>query len=435
MGPAALTAVVALVETAIIDAVCTSQEAAAVLTRYLPPEPPRDLSSRHSGSRSPLIHAYSLRAALVGNPLYLNDLAYPELRAELERPNRHHSSRDAREFEEDVGALLPWHQLWAAVVLGEVTRDNLKNRIETTRQASSKAAQIHHRDDFQTSDEIVRVWFDVLHKLGMSDGHFIDPFTRWIDGLKRPLFTPTLNALARLAGQSVPTRALALNFAMKSFALAQDAREDAESKADGYISAARAVLFISHADAKTFFNQAVEVASKIGDENLARWDAILDLANRAAQPNRPAPVAAYKLARCGELTYDYVVRDKHFPWSATVEALAALCPSSVFAILSRWRDRGFGWAQRLLPVATQFFSERERLDARDVLPLTGFRAEWDHAALLEAVLEKCASRAEKQYAADLSLRYLKWEGASSIKWKEIEDAAARHGLSLPDLEG
>jgi hypothetical protein len=435
MGPAALAAIAALVEAAIMDAVCTSRQANAVLTRYLPSEPPRDLSSRFSGSRSSLIQGYALRAALTGSPLHLNDLAYPELRMELETPNRHHSSRDAHEFEEDVGALLPWHQLWASTLLGGVTLDNLKDRIETTRQASTRAARIHYRDDLQTSDEIARLWLDVLHKLGASEGPFIDAYIQWMDGLKRPLYTPTLNALARLAAQSVPTRILALNLAMKSFSLTRDAREDAESKADGYIAAARAVLAISPADAKAFFNQAVEVASKIGDENLARWDAILDLANRAARPDRPAPIAAYNLARCGELTYDYVARDKHFAWNATVKALAALCPASVLAILSRWRDRGFGSAQRLLPVATEFLAESGSLDARDALPLIGLRAEWDDAAFLQRVLEKCASRNEKQYAAELCYHYLKWEGTSSAKWRGVKNAAARHSISLPDLDG
>jgi hypothetical protein len=67
-------------------------------------------------------------------------------------------------------------------------------------------------------------------------------------------------------------------------------------------------------EALAYFNRAVEVASKIGDENLVRWAAMLDLADRAAAPQRPVAEMAYKLARCAEVTYEYVARDKHFDW-------------------------------------------------------------------------------------------------------------------------
>jgi hypothetical protein len=50
-----------------------------------------------------------------------------------------------------------------------------------------------------------------------------------------------------------------------------------------------------------------------------------------------------------ELIYEYVARDKHYKWERTIDALAGLCGSSVLAILSRWRDRRFGDACRLLP--------------------------------------------------------------------------------------
>ena len=67
---------------------------------------------------------------------------------------------------------------------------------------------------------------------------------------------------------------------------------------------------------------------------------MLDLADRAANPGRPCSKTAYKLARSAELAYHY--EDRHFLWDDTVQAIAALCPSSCFAILSRWRDRNFG---------------------------------------------------------------------------------------------
>ena len=60
----ALNAVTALVEASLQKAVCSGDEAAAVLSRYLPSEPPRALSSRFTKSRFPLLRAYCLHAVL-----------------------------------------------------------------------------------------------------------------------------------------------------------------------------------------------------------------------------------------------------------------------------------------------------------------------------------------------------------------------------------
>jgi hypothetical protein len=427
----ALNAVTALVETGLQHAVCTADEAAAVLTRYLPSEPPRALSSRFTKARFPILRAYCLRAALQDEVLELRDLAHPELRTEMDKENQHSASRDLQEFQEDIGALLPWHQLWASTLLGRVTKASLDDELERTREASKSAAKVYYRDDFHTSNEIALLSLDILHRLDAVDESTLAAFSQWKDSLKRPLYIPTLTALARLCGQKEATKAAALEFALEAFNLTKEERSDAESKSEGYIDAARAILLVSKSDAEAYFNEAVEVASKIGDENLSRWDAILDLADRAARTDRPSPETAYHFARCAEVTYDYVVRDKHFNWEATIEALCGLCPKSSLAILSRWRDRNFGWSERILPVAISLLIQRGSLDARDALPLIGFRANWTYDRLLESVLSKCATREEKETATAHLYRYMQFNGGDFSRLKEI---ASKHNVMIGGLD-
>lgn len=427
----ALVVVTALVEASLQHAVCTPDEAAAVLSRYLPSEPPRALSSRFEKSRFPVLRAYCLRAALQGQILEVRDLAHAELRAEIDKKNQHSTSRDLQEFQEDIGALLPWYQLWAATLLGRATKGSLGDELKRTRQASSSAANDYYRDDVHTSNEVALLWLDILHKLDAADATSLADFSQWKDGLKRPLFTPTLTALARLCGQKEGTKAAALRFALEAFNLTKGDRSDAGNKSENYIDASRAVLTFSRRDAEAYFNEAVEVASKIGDENLSRWDAILDLAGRSSRLDRPSPEIAYYFARCAELTYDYVVRDKHFDWRTTVEALCGLCPSSALAILSRWRDRGFGWSERILPIAVERLIEGGTLDARDALPLVGFRAQWSYDRLLDRVLAKCATRGEKEAAAAHLYRYMRFGGGDFSRLKEV---ASRHHVAIAGLD-
>lgn len=423
----ALTAVTALVEAALQQGQCTAEEAAAVLSRCLPNEPPRGLSSRFSKARFPTLRAYCLRAALQGQVLELRDLAHAELRTEMDKKNQHSASRDLQEFQEDIGALLPWHQLWSAVLLGRVTKASLGEELQRTREASRTAARVHYRDDFHTANEIAMLWLDILYRLDAFDAGTLAAYSEWKGSLKQPLFTGTLTNLTRLCAQKETTKVLALGFTTEAFTLTKDERSDAGSKAEGYIGCARAIFTTSQSDAKAYFDEAVEVASKIGDENLSRWDAILDLADRAARADRAVPETTYNFARCAELTYDYVDRDKHFDWGATIEALCGLCPSSSLAILGRWRDRHFGWSERILPVAINNLIERGFLDGRDALPLVAFRAQWIYEDLLANALPKYATHQDKIAAASHVYQYMRFTDRASAKLKEV---LAEHDVAI-----
>lgn len=219
----------------------------------------------------------------------------------------------------------------------------------------------------------------------------------------------------------------------KVFDLIHDARENAESTSDSYVELARAVLMISRSEAAAYFNKAVEVASKIGDENLDRWGALLDLADRAASPDRPNPVIAYRLARCAELTYKYVVRDKHFDWKATVEAITGLCGKSSFAI-SAVGGTGILDGQRgyCQPRSTSWSLVATSI-RKIALALIGFRAQWNEPLLLKSVLLAC-TKAEKEVAAGFVYRYMTLDQQGVETWCGLKSVLAEHGIAPAGLD-
>ena len=429
----AIQAVTALAEASHKLSVGNKDMLIAVLTRYLPSSPPRGLSSRHGGLRFPLLRAYALRAALGGQSLNLGDLAHEELRKELEHPKPHSESQEVREFKAVVGALLPWHRLWAAALIDGAPFD-LGEAISRTMAESSRADKAGYRDESNTTDEIAHVWFDTLFVEETADASTIDVFNQWVAGLKRPLFTTTLAHLARLAGRIPSLEEYALGYAHRAFEIVRAEREHAEPKSDSLVALSRAVLSVSRSEAAAFFNEGLDVASRIGDENLDRWGALLDLADRAACREKPVPEMAYRLARCAELTYEYVLRDKHFDWGATVRAIAGLCGRSSIAILSRWRDRAFGRANRLLPAAVTFLVARGDLDPKVALALIAFRFDWDEPQLLKAVLSICTMQAERKATTEFTYRYMTLEQQSAKKWNDLKETATAHGLAPDDLD-
>jgi hypothetical protein len=434
MAEPALSAVTAMVETAYRHGICDTSAAKDLLTRYLPATPPRGLASRHSELRKHYMRAYALRAALDGVPLQLADLAYPELLKEIEEGKQYGESHNFQEFKEDIGALLPWFNLWARAFLGQVPKAHLTEVISEARAASGRAEGFRYHEESYTSNEIAGLWIDILVDVGGTERSAVEAILEWSKSTKRQLFTPTLNRLGRLCAQIRGSEDLAFELAQTTFSLLHDERSDAQNKIDGYIDVARSILTISQSEAEAYFNQAVEVASKIGDENLARWDALIDLAERSARPDRSSPEIAYKFARCAEVTWDYVVRDKHFAWSATIEALTGLCPSSSLTIISRWRDRRFGVDGRVLALAIESLLARGNISPLDALPLVGFRAEWDEDKLIEAALPLCSGKEAKTTALHLIYRYMTLETQSTKKWRRLESIAASVGLELPGLK-
>ena len=423
----ALAAVTCLVEAACRLGVGTTRTYIALLSRYLPDSPRRGLSSRYSDTRFIELRAYALLAALKEEPLAAIDLAHHELREELESSKSYSQSQEVREFRETIEVLLPWHNMWAEAFVGRRASSDLAQAIAEARTASQKADINTYGERSYTSDEIARIWFDMLVGANVHDQSFMGVFDDWAANLKHPLSTATLTGLARVAARC-GRQAKALKYADEAFQQSRAVREDAEAKADGYIRLSRSVLTISEAEAITYFDQAVDVSSKIGDENLERWSALLDLSNQASSADKHHTHTAYRLARCAELTYDYVARDKHFDWEATVEAICGLCARSSLAILSRWRDRGFGWWTRLLPVAVSYLLEQRSLDPKVALALLPLRAEWSEPDLLEHALATTSSKDDLEAAVALSLRYFSLDKHTASKWRKMKAVLTKHDV-------
>lgn len=427
-----LEAIVALVRAAAVSQIQTPDVLASLLSRYLPETPPPTLRSRHGGDRDALMAAYSLRAALLGQPLLLTDLADPELRKKLTDSTTSADTGDRREFRELVGSVFPWHQLRTSALLNRVERETLIAQLADAEKESTSAIGNSYQQYQPTVGEIAELWLDVL-VWGGADAS-LQQLLDWIGRRDRPLFTPTLTRLARLCARSPGFERYAFGFTKQAYDLARDAREDAESEASTYIDLARAIFVVDRNEANEYFSQSVSIAGKFGDEILDRWSAVLDLADHAADRDRWNAATAYQFSRCTEIAYKYVVRDKHFDWSGTVSAIAGLCPSSCLAILSRWRERGFGWPARLLPVAVEGLLSQKVIDPIGAAAMVAFRADWDHPSLLRKCLAAVDDDRTKQEIFERHVRYMRLDGQSAGVWREIKELAGEHRLAVDGVD-
>lgn len=398
----------------------------ALLRRYLPKVPPRTIESDHlNEDRFAYLRAYALLAELSGKIPTL-DYLYGAKRGKHGRKGVNETRPSDRELG-NLRVLLPWHELAVKVQLGTISMVGF----ESSSATALDYWKSHQRDSYQgwstTADELTKLWSDCIARLG-GEAALWACLAQWQSALRVPLFIPTYADLARRIALTGGPTEFVHSFANQGRARIGEDSEPAESMADSYIILARAVLGASTDEASLHFNEAVRVASKIGQENLERWHGLLHLADACPQDATDDPYLAYRFARAAELTYSFVDRDKHFDWGHTVEAIAGLSPDSAFAIVSRWRDRRFGEPERLLPQLVGVMCKRGHLDARDTAALVCFQGDWDWPTLIEAAVDSAEDISEKEALLAHFYRYLSFATGYRAHLKDVAENIQARGL-------
>lgn len=406
---------------------------AATLHRYLPEKPASDLTDRFGSDRSLLLRAYALEAALRGEALTLLAIAPPSVRKELESKGTYSKNSDTVAFERSTGSVLPWFVLGAEIACGRTPSD-LSKAIGDALKVTANAASQDYQHQLNVEQVAAIEWIRTLRDAAATDDTSVGSLRAWLRSKQDVLWPDTLASMCRIAARTKGLSELALDLAVSAFESLEQSREDAEARTDAYQRLARAIFPVSRSEAAAYFNQAVEISSRIGDENLDRWSALLHLAEASAESSHPRPRSAYRLARVAELTYEYVARDKHFDWERTVEALCGLCAPSALAILSRWRDRDFGYSQRLLPIVVYNLVRAKQLPAIAPVALSAVNAEWDRLDDVKRAVETETDPDRRRMALRVGYRYMRVAPFSEKTWVSFLALARTHGVDLPEVD-
>ena len=408
------------------------------MTRYMPAIPGslEGHSANYKDSRRLFMRAYCVRAAMRNETVTLDKLRPHRLRPPRKRGSKgtratargssHHvDSGEAVRFAEEVGALLPWHVLAADVGLGRVARHELPKRIEEA-SATSRTARQRTYDDGNSSvpDEMARLW--ALIALDASRPKpLMRKFEEWRRGLRRQLYIPTLLAIARHAGRTKSAEETCLTLARAAFDIMSAEREDAQGIADTFVDIARAVLTVDAGEAREFFEQAIQVSGKIGEENVSRWQALSDLAGSAGRDGTDRPELAYRYSRVAELVLAYT---ENFDWERSIGALVACSSPSGPTILSRWIDRRFARQSDTLPDLVGALRARDAIDPRDAICLLPFAGTWPRVEMLRQALHAATGIAERENVATHFVHYARRAHLGEGQWREAAALLKGHGL-------
>ena len=404
---------------------------AATLRRYLPADPPRQYHD-FDDERAIFVRAYALEAALRGKRIELIDLAPKDVLPEFPTKSSPVKGQQASQLENVTGGVLAWFILAAEIACGRQL-PNLDHEIELALGQTQSASSRDYQRNFNLEKVAAIEWVQILRDAGSIQPDQIDALLKWIDKNDR-IYSSALTRMCRVTARTERLGDLSLQLSSRAFDQLAASRGDAETRVDDLQELARAIFSVSKSEAAAYFDKAIDIASKIGEEHLSRWTTFLDLADAAHCPGKARPRTAYRLARIAELSYEHMARDKYMDWDRLVKGLVGICPSSSLAILSRWRDREFGFVGNLFPVAIYTLIDHGLLPRKSAVALRGIVGDWERVSDIKAAIEAESDINLKRSIMRIAYRFLRIQSHDAPTWRELKALADSLAMPLPDLE-
>lgn len=308
------------------------------LKHTLPAGPPFGLGDRYGQGRLGLLLAIALRMELQDEPLTISHYRPPAVPVEKGKYDRSRSNDE--DLQRHLEPTLPWLSGWAKFALGRLSPEDASAVLR--RYSAGRFGQ----DGFTLELRLARqIAPQIAH--GISGASLTADFESLM--AEASAATPVVAALDLIPPLRGDVRFE--NAVLRTASLARTAIEAgsdlADAKADSFIGIARGLYAYSPAEAMTYYQAAVEVASRAGDDTVQRWGAVVAL-TRAASGTARAEAArlASHVVRAAELVHPAL--DEGFDEKQLTEALSRLAGSEVFRYLSLWRERCFGDLARQL---------------------------------------------------------------------------------------
>jgi hypothetical protein len=406
----------------------SSQKINSVLDYYIPQRANRMVVSSHS-SKDRFIFLKVLAIRLIvaeKNKIEIEEIVPIEI---LTKKKNHDYNNDLKEYKECINGLLPWFLLRANILRGAV--GVFKTQFRSAEASSQQARENRYGSYDPLPHEIAELVSSILVVGGST---VINSCYQYLASSGNNFNSQIRLRLLRAAYRSGHLVDICDNLEQTTFELIESLKEDGpEQMAEKYVSLSRAVAVNSVADASIYFDQAVEVVSKFGEELVARWEALVALGEHAAELPSISDEFAYRFIRCAELVGSYVSREKHWDRSNAARVDAKMRPATAVAAISRWRDRIVGRYQYQLLAIVKDLVKRNLISPLCAWSLTHFFNERLYGDLALVCIEHEPTKAGKQAVLDDALRILLVEGADRKYIDSLEIIASKFDLSNDGL--
>ena len=399
------------------------------LDYYVPKIASQGAGSRHeSKERITFLKALSIRCVLSKVlVIHLDDLMPEVYKSEDKKGNY---SDDIKEFKEVIGGLYPWYLLRAQLISGDT--DNLAKKANQANEDSKSAYGGRYRSYDVLPNEISSVSCSILIYSNLHKPEVIlQYFKAYL--LDNSSFTiPQRIDLLRTGARVNHLNGVLTEIEGSTYKLIKGLKEARpEDIADHYISLARAVLSSSKDDAAVYFEDAIEIVSKFGDEIVERWEAVESLGKKSA--SHSSDELAYRFIRCAELVGEYVYREKHWDRSGAIVTCTQMSPQIGISALSRWRDREIGRFEYQLEDILGYLVKSKVINPTVGWSMARFISNHHLIEFLSNCLSNESSDDLRHDILNDAYESVRKQGAGQDYWLKMKSQAEKYQISNADL--
>ncbi len=406
--------------TAILDA----------LDYYVPYLASQGVAARYdSKERTLFLKALSIRK-VISNDLVIDlDEIMPKVYKSDDK--RRSYADDIREYKEVTGSLLPWFLLRAQIIAGN--SGNLIKRAELASKESTTASSSRYKSYDTLPSEIARVSSSILCYCVQQDSRVI---RQYYDGFIRTNSSFLLQQkieLLRAGGRLCHLDLLLPEIEKATYEMIKGLKDvGPEEVSNSYISLARAVVYRSKEDAAVYFDEAINVVSKFGDEIVERWGSVVSLSRKSG--SKSSEELAYRFIRCAELVGEYVDREKYWNRSDALVTCTKMSPQIGISALSRWRDREIGRFEYQLESQLWHLVKSKTIKPAEGWAMARFLSDYQLNEFLTICLENESSTSLKNDMLNDAYELLRQEGTGSKSWIELKSLSEQHQIRIEGLD-
>ena len=207
-------------------------------------------------------------------------------------------------------------------------------------------------------------------------------------------------------------------------------KEDPDSFSKFWIDLAKAILPQGRSQASTYFNNAIEAASKYGHEALSRFMAIMSFAKQGGEANDEL---VYRFARCAELIGEEV-REKHFPRADALNIMHDMHPSSAFSVMARWLDREVIYMGRIQPYLMNHAAKSNTVSGPAAWASTGFLDWYPFTTFLSSCIGKTSEHSIQKAVFEDAITQALLKELDYSELSQLFDIGQQIGLSDARLD-
>ncbi|MCT4648483.1 MAG: DUF4297 domain-containing protein [Carboxylicivirga sp.] len=400
-----------------------------VLKHYMPERATQIVYSEYQHhERTVYLKSLAIQTLLQNRSDVIFDEIIPENLLDKESKKKNRQDDDIREFKEIINELFPWYYLKAKLLFNKDI--DFEDAVKEANDKSSSARSNRYRQNDTLPYELASLKSSILLLINGTDKNVIDSFYQtYIKGNKY-LWIPNHIGLVRASFRLSHLSHIKRELEQDAYGRIKSIKDDGpEEIAERYISLARAVLNEATDDASVYFEEAIDIVSKFGDEIVRRWEAVVAIAKQASIGKDISEKLAYRFIRCAEVVGEYVAREKYWNRSEAIAICARMSDGAGISALSRWRDRDIGRFEYQLKALLIELTKSSKISSSVCWSLTRFFSYHNLPNLLKICLQHENDSKLKQAIFADAVHLLQIEGASLGCWKELQQIAIEQNVN------